>query len=68
MADYVQSAFEDSGYSPFVGIQLVDARHEQSYGGGVHCATNAIRTLPNTQWWVVQADFEATDPDDASGQ
>ncbi len=52
LQDYCTYAFEDSGYSPFPNyINFVDSRYYHNLEGNIHCATNVIRQLPNSQWW-----------------
>ncbi|MCD4727573.1 MAG: protein-arginine deiminase domain-containing protein, partial [Pirellulales bacterium] len=47
--DYVSAAF---GLCNYGLIDLVDARYYHNRCGSVHCATNAIRNIPEISWWL----------------
>jgi hypothetical protein len=46
---YAAAAFKEGGYTKVV---FADARIYHNSSGSVHCATNAIRTLPADKWWA----------------
>jgi hypothetical protein len=48
LEDYARAAFRKVGFST---VTFIDARSYHNGGGSVHCATNAIRTLPSGKWW-----------------
>jgi hypothetical protein len=50
LEDYARDAFRKVG---FATTTFIDARSYHNAGGSVHCATNAIRTVPSGKWWEV---------------
>jgi hypothetical protein len=46
---YATSVFREGGYGK---VFFADARIYHNSSGSVHCATNAIRTLPSDKWWA----------------
>lgn len=50
LEDYARAAFRKVG---FATTTFIDARSYHNGGGSVHCATNAIRTIPSGKWWEV---------------
>jgi hypothetical protein len=47
--DYVDAAFQHCcGLVP----EFVDARYYHDGGGSIHCATNDIRLIPESHWWL----------------
>lgn len=46
--DYATAAFGQAGYTKVV---YTDARVYHNSSGSVHCATNAVRAVPDDAWW-----------------
>lgn len=48
-AGYATAVFKDAGYDRVV---FADAAIYHNSSGSIHCATNAIRALPDEAWWT----------------
>jgi hypothetical protein len=46
--DYAEKLFKKAGYT---AVSFVDDRDYHNNEGSVHCATNAIRAIPDYDWW-----------------
>ena len=49
---YVSAVFTKAGYQQ---VAYTDARIYHDGSGSVHCGTNAIRTIPDEDWWNASA-------------
>jgi hypothetical protein len=46
---YTAATFRKAGYT---SITFTDARLYHDSGGGLHCGTNALRAIPQADWWA----------------